>query len=357
MRKILLIILLIISIELFSDATVHYYYVDQTDDSINYIVYSQDYITDQNVARWRSVETLYIDWIIEGQSPWWDNSATNPDSFTEGDIEEILWDAAVSWYCALPVQPTYLEDFEYGEHTYDWQSTADSKFHFIYDNSIAASLGLHPTNTGKIGGTVISTNEDNSERAITNSEIYVCAHPEFFNDYFWKKNSSSTSPGLIGQPLSTVITHEMGHVLGVGHITGETARMNSNGGTTDCTIDLTEYDERACWELYNFAPTDTNENNVSIYINYLKSNYPNPFNPTTTIKYSLSNQIQNPQIEIFNTKGQKVRSFQLEDIIGENSIVWNGKDTNNKSVSSGVYFYRLINDGKTVQSRKMLMLK
>ena len=86
-------------------------------------------------------------------------------------------------------------------------------------------------------------------------------------------------------------------------------------------------------------------------------NHPNPFNPTTTIKYSLSNQIQNPQIEIFNTKGQKVRSFQLEDIIGENSIVWNGKDTNNKSVSSGVYFYRLINDGKTVQSRKMLMLK
>ncbi len=87
------------------------------------------------------------------------------------------------------------------------------------------------------------------------------------------------------------------------------------------------------------------------------SNYPNPFNPTTVISYSLGENIQNPKIEIYNVKGQKVKSFQLEDKAGENSIVWNGKDTNDKPVSSGVYFYRLINEGKTVQSRKMLLMK
>lgn len=87
------------------------------------------------------------------------------------------------------------------------------------------------------------------------------------------------------------------------------------------------------------------------------TNHPNPFNPSTTISYSLANNIQNPKIEIYNVKGQKVRNFNLENTIGENSILWNGKDSSNKSVSSGVYFYQLMNDGKIVQSRKMLMLK
>ncbi len=89
----------------------------------------------------------------------------------------------------------------------------------------------------------------------------------------------------------------------------------------------------------------------------LKQNHPNPFNPSTTISYSLADDIIDPQIEIYNVKGQKVKSYQLEDIIGENSIIWNGKDANDKSISSGVYFYRLVNGGETVQSRKMLMIK
>jgi len=93
------------------------------------------------------------------------------------------------------------------------------------------------------------------------------------------------------------------------------------------------------------------------FVNYLSHNHPNPFNPTTTISYSLAENSYDPKIEIYNVKGQKVKNLQLENIIGENSIVWNGKDANDKSVSSGVYFYSLINEGKTVQSRKMLMLK
>ena len=91
--------------------------------------------------------------------------------------------------------------------------------------------------------------------------------------------------------------------------------------------------------------------------NKLRPNYPNPFNPSTTISYNLSENIQNPQIEIYNMKGQKVKSYVLEEKAGENSIVWHGRDENSKSVSSGVYFYRLCNEGKTVHTRKMLMIK
>lgn len=99
------------------------------------------------------------------------------------------------------------------------------------------------------------------------------------------------------------------------------------------------------------------EQNIVQIIDKLDSNHPNPFNPTTTISYSLAENNYDSQIEIYNVKGQKVRSFQLEDKIGKNSIIWDGKDTNDKSVSSGVYFYQLINEGKAVQSRKMLMIK
>lgn len=89
----------------------------------------------------------------------------------------------------------------------------------------------------------------------------------------------------------------------------------------------------------------------------LSPNHPNPFNPNTTISYNLPENIQNTKIEIYNVKGQKVRSYELEEKVGENDIIWNGKDKNDRSVSSGVYFYRLSNAGKTVHTRKMLMIK
>ena len=100
------------------------------------------------------------------------------------------------------------------------------------------------------------------------------------------------------------------------------------------------------------------DNQATTLMNYeLHSNHPNPFNPSTIISYSLEDNIKNPQIEIYNVKGQKVKSFQLEKKTGESSIMWDGTDENDKSVSSGVYFYQLINEGKTIQNKKMLLIK
>lgn len=88
----------------------------------------------------------------------------------------------------------------------------------------------------------------------------------------------------------------------------------------------------------------------------LHRNYPNPFNPTTTISFSLPKE-ENIEIIIFNIKGQKVRTLFKGNIeAGKHTAVWNGKDTNEKPVSSGVYFYKL-KAGKKELIRKMLMLK
>jgi flagellar hook assembly protein FlgD len=87
------------------------------------------------------------------------------------------------------------------------------------------------------------------------------------------------------------------------------------------------------------------------------SNYPNPLNPTTTISFSIPD---NGKIElsIYNIKGQKVKSLVKETIpAGDHNILWNGTDDNNKPVSSGVYFYKLIVNGKTEAVKKCLLLK
>jgi hypothetical protein len=48
----------------------------------------------------------------------------------------------------------------------------------------------------------------------------------------------------------------------------------------------------------------------------------------------------------------------LSSVEGEmNSVIWDGTDINNKPVSSGVYFYKLIGDGKTIATKKCLLLK
>ena len=88
----------------------------------------------------------------------------------------------------------------------------------------------------------------------------------------------------------------------------------------------------------------------------ISSNYPNPFNPTTTIRFSLPDD-GDVELSIFNVKGQKVKQLASEEMTaGQHSVVWNGTDGNNKSVASGIYFYK-ISTGKQKQISKMLLLK
>jgi hypothetical protein len=87
------------------------------------------------------------------------------------------------------------------------------------------------------------------------------------------------------------------------------------------------------------------------------SNHPNPFNPTTTISFSLTTNLhEKARIEIFNIKGQKVKTFDVITNGAAGSVIWNGRDETNKPVSSGIYFYKLVAGENTV-TQKMLLLK
>jgi len=92
-------------------------------------------------------------------------------------------------------------------------------------------------------------------------------------------------------------------------------------------------------------------------INYLLSNYPNPFNPMTTIDFSIPNY-SNVELTIYNIKGQKIKTLAHDEFTkGSHSIIWNGNDDYDKLVSSGIYFYELNVNGKTEAVKKFLLLK
>jgi len=88
----------------------------------------------------------------------------------------------------------------------------------------------------------------------------------------------------------------------------------------------------------------------------LSQNVPNPFNPTTTIRFSLPAS-ERVSLAIYNANGQLVRTL-VDDVrgIGAHNITWDGHDSAGNLASSGVYFYRLT-AGKFSETKKMVLLK
>ena len=109
---------------------------------------------------------------------------------------------------------------------------------------------------------------------------------------------------------------------------------------------------------YEFGSPIVNSDLVSILFKeeYLLYNYPNPFNPTTTIDFSIPKD-SGINLSIYNLKGQKVKTLLNEyKEAGKHQVVWNGRDESNKRAASGLYLYKIIS-GKETVTRKMLLLK
>ncbi len=88
----------------------------------------------------------------------------------------------------------------------------------------------------------------------------------------------------------------------------------------------------------------------------LSQNVPNPFNPTTTIRFSLPSS-EFVSLSIYSANGSLVRTL-VNDVQprGTHDIKWDGRNSNGSPVGSGVYFYRLT-AGKFTDSKKMVLLK
>jgi len=89
----------------------------------------------------------------------------------------------------------------------------------------------------------------------------------------------------------------------------------------------------------------------------LANNYPNPFNPATTIKYALP-EASDVTLEIYNVVGQVVRTLVADhQNAGRYVVQWDATNDSGHSLSSGIYFYRLQAGGEFLEVKKMLLLK
>lgn|GEM_PF-2751099 len=96
----------------------------------------------------------------------------------------------------------------------------------------------------------------------------------------------------------------------------------------------------------------------------LRQNFPNPFNPATTIRYDVPTHA-NVEIRIFNTLGQVVRTLVSETMEpGSYSATWDGRDNFGRVLPSGTYVYRLaaldesgLSENDYVRSRMMILLR
>jgi len=148
----------------------------------------------------------------------------------------------------------------------------------------------------------------------------------------------------------------------------------SNGDFIQETIALSAYDNQVVrirfrlvtdggvvedgWYIDNvsFTSNTTAAPELSAVRYSLQPNHPNPFNPSTTIHYSLALPGR-VDLRVYDLRGRLVRTLVASDRpAGWQQALWDGKDDAGTAVASGVYFYRL-ESGTFLQSRKMLLLK
>ncbi len=114
--------------------------------------------------------------------------------------------------------------------------------------------------------------------------------------------------------------------------------------------------DRSYFSIYDCTAADTDEEDIPETSTSLLGNAPNPFNPSTTIRYSLA-EAGKVSLCIYNIRGEKVKTLYdgMQDA-GAHSHVWDGLDDGGKPVASGVYLSRMQSKNHTATG-KMLLLK
>ncbi len=167
-------------------------------------------------------------------------------------------------------------------------------------------------------------------------------------EILWSRNYLDNGPGYpdwIGIKDKKGFEHENGDIIFC--------------GTTDRQCLFPEFVLLRVDEEGNLA-TDENEIPTA---NTILSNYPNPFNPSTTIMYDLGDYTGEATIEIYNVRGQRICELKIDppsSFYGAtgnvkckiNSIVWDGS-----GFASGIYFYRIRGENYSSETQKMILVK
>jgi|SaaInlV_200m_DNA_2_1039689.scaffolds.fasta_scaffold00085_50 hypothetical protein len=222
------------------------------------------------------------------------------------------------------------------------------------------------------GNVINSPSDNNGERAVSNALMVISRAPtsdisilrvspeivnlepdtqeQFtingFDQYFNPIN-------IMGDSVIWTCTQEIGLIdssgiftsgslVGTGHVW---ATYQTIVGTSTVYVD----------DFMNADEIDREENLVTKEFS-LKQNFPNPFNPSTTIHFSIHND-SNLSLKVFNVYGQEVATLLDKHVIaGSYHIIWNGQDHSGKQLGSGMYFAQLESES-FLAVNKMVLLK
>ena len=164
-------------------------------------------------------------------------------------------------------------------------------------------------------------------------------------------------PTIMAQTDGQVSIGAFGEAASKGDL-GLSLVFRSKGEIESSFIEITDAEVRDGGFGINSVPTPVSvriETRPEVYA--LADNYPNPFNPETTLKYQLP-ESADVTLEIYNMLGQVVRTLVNEQqSAGRYSIQWDARNDNGHSLSSGIYFYRIQAGGEFASVKKMLLVK
>lgn len=248
-----------------------------------------------------------------------------------------------------------ISDF-YAGLFFDWdidESTSGNNTAY-YDTEFKCAIFSHPTLNYYIGmGLGWRWGSDNFY-AITNdgSDGGINIYDNFTKQEKWTALSSGLSKTTAGPgDVSGVIS------AGPFSIPSQGEREIAIVVTLAPSIDQLKESIELGRAKYFQLPTDVNEEtNINPVIFNLEQNFPNPFNPITSIKFSLPVS-GFTQLKIYDILGNEIKSLvngELEQ--GNYSLTWDATNNKNQKVVSGIYIYELKSNGLRI-SKKMTLLK
>jgi protocatechuate 3,4-dioxygenase beta subunit len=168
-------------------------------------------------------------------------------------------------------------------------------------------------------------------------------------------NSTVVFYNADNEVISMAQTNNQGYYaatgLPEGSVAGIATKMFYNSDNT--TVSLTG-NTSADFTLEPLGPTSADET-PAVHAVLTAMNYPNPFNPVTTISFNLpaSSKVT---ARIYNTRGQMVKELMNETAeAGAHQLIWNGTDADNNAVASGIYYYKVAAAGTQVINKMVLM--
>jgi hypothetical protein len=318
------------------------------------IVFNGDYSAKSGAISHNQTSTLQIPYVLESEGV---------ITFSVKTSTEATYDK-LQFYVNSSVQEEWSGEndwatFEYtipaGTYTFKWVYRKDANNSEGQDAVWIDDIIFPSSGGGNVSSPIAGTSVDEIIMGQTGVNEVVSANFNLINLGNQSLSGSISTPEgfYLSSTNSFNILPFNNQEITISFISEE---VGTFGGDIVITTNDTTNPELTIPVTVEVTNTGDNNNSVLPIVTQLNRNYPNPFNPETTISFDLKDNSY-VNINIYNVKGQKVKTLVNENLNrGQHSVLWNGKDENQKNVSSGVYFYRMTTKDYSSTS-KMLLIK